>query len=305
MSSDIFSPIAAGRVQKAKTQARRKKALEFVLIIAAFASTLGAGGMLYFEYHVIHGVFNNITGDSNPYFTPAIMGLSALIVVGAMFYLHQQRQDSQVMGFLANTTSVLVRIYAIGFGLMIVLLLLSQGGLTDFLSSQSVSVYMDDAEELSAHWLEQVLGDWVSPFAGLLFSAAVGGLVVLNLYTSHQAMQFAINSIKHIAAIRDEYKIVMGDARIFDQARKDWLSTDHERNKLLGKDDELRHDVASDVHITIRHALKEALKTQRARFVSGEQFSLLAAPQPDLNNTDDAVAQLRAITIDTLVKSTK
>lgn len=302
---DIFGAIAAGRVQKAKTKVRIKKALEPFILATVLLSTFGAAGMLYFEYELSNRVFANITGDNNPYFTPAIMGLSAVIVVGAMYFLHQQRQDSSVVSFLAKATSVLVRIYAVGFGLMVVLLLLSAGGLTDFISSQSVTVYLEDLDDMQPHWLEQIMGDWVSPVGGLLFSCAVGGLAVLNLYTSHQAMQFAISSIKRVSAIRNEYQTVMADANVFTQARKNWLTTDNERNTLLGKDDELRHEVASDALLAIQYAVKDALKKQRENLVSGQQFSLLAAPQPNLTETDEAIAQLRAITLTTLVKHTK
>ncbi len=302
---DIFGPTASGVVQKAVTKARLQNAFMFVLTATAVLSAIGATGLLIFEYELIFRVFDNVTGDENPYFTPAIMGLSAAIVVLAMIYLHKQKKSTKIMGFLASSAAILVRIYAIGFGLMVLMLLLSAGGLTDFISSQSVDMFKDSMDDIPPHWLELAIGNYVGPFAGVLFSAAVGGLVVLNLYTSHQALHFTIDSFKRIVAIRNEYRIVMEDAHIFKASRKAWDKTDNERHQLLNNDDKLRYDVASDALMAIQYGVQKGLKAQRAQFVAGEQFSLLATPQPDISDTDTALNTLRAITLNTLVKHTK
>ena len=91
--------------------------------------------VMAFEFELAYTLFATISDSDNGTWNPVIMAASAFILVLGFHYVIETKAGQKSKRFIEWLTAKVLPIYAIGFGLVVVLLLLKDG-LIDYLQPE-------------------------------------------------------------------------------------------------------------------------------------------------------------------------
>ena len=216
----------------------------------------------YIEWELLLQVFKFLAGGEEGYWSANVMACSGLLVIVGFHVLARQNPQHRAVVWISRIAGVLIPVYAVGVGLLLASILFSDGPSGMFADPTSFSFFEAEAatESVRGNWLEWAFENLTNPLAVLIFSLAVGGLAILNLFLSHHlitAITHSMTSVYHrftcALDARQNYAAVR-------EAQKRFLELAHERREIALLDDEA---LAAEIAIEALAAIQEALSPHK------------------------------------------
>ena len=204
----------------------RKADLYFLVV---WACLFGVALIFYVEYHMVTSLFGDLVEESETAFTPAIMALTAPVMILGFHALASYQPENLAVRFIRSCPKFFIPVYLIGIGLIIAGLIYERGILS--LLNEGVELNVASLlEETPPSWTEWFIQTINNPVAALLFSLGIGGLAVVNIFVA----DFLLHKIKDV--LRSRRQIILGASEV--------LSAHKELIKLVGRYDEIDFKLA-------------------------------------------------------------
>lgn len=274
----------------------KAKAL-FNVLVAAF--------VMAFEWELSYTLFSYIGDGDDATWNPTVMGASALILVLGFHYMLETRAGQKSKRFIEWLAAKVMPIYALGFGL-VTMMLLFKDGLLYILQPEEDTLEMLNTITQAAtggDWLGDVLTLFVSPAAALSFAIGVATLAVINVAVAHRAIgkvkehlgviERNTNIKRHADVIKAKLKALEAELKAKQQAMTKALINDEEA---------IAEELAADIHGTLQRALlRPQLWLERERSKRDGLFGVKAAPSPRLKVVAEKVKAFEAVTLEHII----
>ena len=228
----------------------QKKAAFFTFFFAALA---------FFEYHIMYSTFRQIAGDDNPFWSPPIMGFSALILVMAVHFFVEQSKNHPAVQFINAVVSKMVPVYLVGIGLLLAVLLY-KFGLSAMLDTDHAKLNMVTMKMEGQSWVSWVMTHIANPLAALVFSVGLGALAVVNVFVAHNALDKAALAKKTIVQLAYNQSANKADIAIyFDALARFEEATSTLQSQHIASDEQLKAEVTSELTLKLQQVKTQAL----------------------------------------------
>lgn len=272
--------------------------------IAVFLNALVSSFVMYFEWELAYTLFMRISDPENQTWQPAVMGLSAFLLVLGFHYVVETRAGDKSFRFITWLTAKVLPIYMLGFGFVIVLLLLKEG-LFDLLQLEQETIdFINNLNTAptNGEWMNDVVAGFVTPAATLAFAAGVGTLVIINVFVAH----CAIGKVKqHSKAIAKKQYIKREAAQAARQIKMLEVALSGKQDELsqtlLMDEDAIAAEIGADVFSTLQEGLKRPQMLLEKRRRHGDVPGFLGKSQANLKPIIERVKAFEAITLETII----
>ena len=258
-----------------------------------------------FEWELAYTLFAKIGGDDDTTWNPFIMGLSALVLVLGFHYMVETKTGQKAKGFIDWLAAKVLPIYAIGFGLVVLLLLLKDGLLAMLQADDEVFELVDtlSTAPASGDWFSTIIAQFVTPSAALAFAVGVGTLAVINIFVAHSALgkiKSLINQLNHKRHIKRESDIAKATIKALAQQLTD--KQDALDEALQQDENTIAAELAADIHATLQEAmLRPQLWLERAQNPQHACFEQKKPPHPRLKSVEARVQSYEALTLEAII----
>lgn len=257
-------------------------------------------GIFAMEYGLGYGLFADLLGEDEGYFSPETLALSTVIAVLAIHFLAHGTKDSRIVRVIDAIAAKMVLVYAVGLGMVFASLLFVY--LLDLLPEPELDLLLDAPLEHSQHWVETVMNSYASPLAVLLLSAGVGALIIINIFVAHHAISKAVMYFSESQRRSKALKADLADYHTYINAEKHCARLQAELEREICRDDErLKEETAHDFLNALDGPLRKAEISLNQLQLGTQTFP---GDEPPINPKalEKRVSALRAITLDTLKK---
>lgn len=272
-------------------------------------NALVAAFVMAFEWELAYTLFSYIGDEESSTWNPVIMGLSAFVLVLGFHYMIESKSGQKSKRFIEWLAAKVIPIYAIGFGLVVVLLLLKDGLIEIIKPDEDTIELIESVTAMpeSGDWLSHIIAHLVSPVAALCFAIGVGTLAILNVFVGHRAL----NKVKALLQVIENKSQIKCDADRLNTKLSELETALKNRQEalaaaLLNDDDAIANDLAAEIHGTLQAALMRPQMWLEKQGQAGQAiFGQQATPNPRLNIVTERVKALEAMTTEKIIQFIK
>lgn len=294
----IFTRVNAARMTAFKARSQQAAMMIPVYLTGVVLFGLLCLGIFAMEYGLGYGLFADLLGEDEGYFSPETLALSTIIAVLAIHFLAHGTKGSRIVRVINAIAAKMVLVYAIGLGLTFASLLFVY--LLDLLPAPEIDLLLDAPLEQSQHWVEIFMGEYASPLAVLLLSAGIGALIIINIFVAHHAISHAVAYFAESQKRSKALKADLADYQTYIRAQKQCARLQAELEREITKDHEqLKEMVIEDFLNALDTPLRKAEISLNQLQLGTQTFP---GDEPPINSKilEKRVSALRAITADTL-----
>ncbi|MEP0174144.1 MAG: hypothetical protein ABJH28_05165 [Paraglaciecola sp.] len=258
MENIIFTPDTQEALQQLDEQSEQKaKQIGNEHKKALFFSCFFAH-LVFFEYHIMYSAFRQIAGDDNPFWSPPIMGFSALILVMAVHFFVEQSKNHPAVQFINVVVSKMVPVYLVGIGLLLAVLLYKYG-LGAMLDTDHAKLNMETMQMEGQSWVSWVMLHIATPLAALVFSVGLGALAIVNVFVAHNAFDKAALAKKTIVQLTYNQSANKADIAIYFDALARFEEAQNTLKSMhVVSDEQLKAEVTSELSLKLQQAKAQA-----------------------------------------------
>jgi hypothetical protein len=301
-ASFVFSPAIAAQLESFAQQSRKAAMMIPLFCLSIVGNGLVTAFVMAFEYEILYRIFHYLAGDDSEYWTPAIMGLSAFILVIAIHYMAETNKDNPSFAFIRKAVGRLTIVYLFGIGLLLSLLLYLTGG--DIFNGEILSAYSEDGTAFN--WMDGITRYITMPVTGALFSLGVGGLAIVSAFVAHSAMDKVKTALNEITVRRNNWAMDKRDLGAYRDAESVYDVIAQERQTHTPKDDDtLANEVVADALFNINEALEPSLISLNDHLMQQQAPDELPRSALNIEQLQKAVKPLQTITTQTLLSALK
>lgn len=278
----------------------RQAPMYLVLISACIAGILLIS---FVEFHMITSLFGDLVEETETAFTPAIMALTAPVMILGFHAMASYYPNSLTVRFIRGSPRLFIPLYLLGISLIIggliydrgLLSLLSEGGEIDF------PTILEAAPESWTDWFISTISN---PVAALLFSLGIGGLAVVNIFVADfllhkikEAVKTRHAIIQRAQQIKRDYDIVRACVAAYEQIDFDLADLNRLSDDVLAEEQGISAlDAITDELAKPKiNLLNAEYEDEQLPFLSGGKKPL--DPKP----LKAAIAKIEAIDLKTII----
>jgi hypothetical protein len=214
-----------------------------------------------FEYHVLYTVFHIIAGDDNPFWTPSIMGFSAIVIVVGLHLLARRNRQHPTIRFVDGVVEKMLPVYLVGIGLLLTVLLYKYG-LGALLDTDQAKLNFETMQMEGQSWVSWLMVHIASPLAALVFSTGLGALAVINVFVAMNAFDKAASANKTANTLAYNQSANKADIDIYFDALATFEDTLSELNaQHIVSDEQLRAEISGELSRQLQQANDQALSS--------------------------------------------
>ena len=252
---ELFTPGEQMQHQAMVKQALMRSAKAPLLIGFSIMQIFALAVIGVIEWEIIYEVFFYLSGDTEGYWAPGLMGCTAGVMIVGFHLLAKAKPENVAVRIVEGAVQILIPIYLAGIGLLIAAILYSIG-LGGMVASAPELTFGELPKAIESNWLELVFTDIANPGAVLVFALGIGGIAIINIFVSHRLLLLIGNNLSDIAGRLSRAKEALSDFRIIKRSQKEYSDLSIELDALAANDDAyIRLKIANDVIAVIADAL--------------------------------------------------
>ncbi|HNP51844.1 MAG TPA: hypothetical protein PKJ85_08625 [Nitrosomonas nitrosa] len=211
--------------------------------------------VVYIEWEIVYRVFDYLAGDTNEYWSPTLMGLTAAIMIIGFHLLLKTKADNWAVKIVEKSVEFLIPLYLCGIGLLIAAILFADG-LNSMVEIEMPVVIGAIPEAIEQGWVEIFFDHVTNPMAVLAFSIGIGGLAIVNIFVAHKLLTIIITNLEDVFDRISRAKTAINDHKVILRTQKEYSELGSELGDLLIWDDHyIRTIIANEVISVISDAL--------------------------------------------------
>tara|TARA_R110001583_G_scaffold113519_1_gene264019 strand:- start:3289 stop:4212 length:924 start_codon:yes stop_codon:yes gene_type:complete len=306
VNNSIFSIEANAVIEQLYQECSKVCMFIPLMMCAAGINFVVAIGVLAFEFEIMYKLFSQLAGQDDKYWSPAVLGTSAFIMVAAIHYLAQINSNHFALRILNKAAGLLIPIYLIGIGLVLASLLFNIG-IKDFLDASSDSfTYEELMSGDDSDFITTIMQSFISPIAGGLFSVGIGAIAIINVFVSHHAILRFTEYVFQIKSNGYRLKLVKRHYEHYTSAKTRDEQLELQIMKLELETSEVMIDeVVGDIMMAIQEALEPVRTIVNDNQYVTSSFSFLPNSELNTKELEKSIKAIDAITFDTIKKQIK